>query len=294
MEQEKEEIVVEDITEENSKSEENKLIPKRTKLKLLKISIWRIFAYFIIYSIIGYILETLFGLVTKGVIESRKSFLYGPFCAIYGVGATVMIIFLKHFDKNKKSLFIGGVIVGTITEYLVSLFGEIMLQVKWWDYSNLPLNINGRICLLFSVIWGLLALVLMLIVNPIIDKQLDWLKQKFTAKIGRTIIGTIIVLIAIDWLVSTIAVGMFLTRMVAQNDLDVENKALLMKVYDVTYNNETISNIMYKYFGDERLIKNFPDLKTTDVNGNIIFFKDLLPDIQPYYFKVFDKTVNSN
>ena len=294
MEQEKEEIVVEDITEENSKSEENKLIPKRTKLKLLKISIWRIFAYFIIYSIIGYILETLFGLVTKGVIESRKSFLYGPFCAIYGVGAAVMIIFLKHFDKNKKSLFIGGVIVGTITEYLVSLFGEIMLQVKWWDYSNLPLNINGRICLLFSVIWGLLALVLMLIVNPIIDKQLDWLKQKFTAKIGRTIIGTIIVLIAIDWLVSTIAVGMFLTRMVAQNDLDVENKALLMKVYDVTYNNETISNIMYKYFGDERLIKNFPDLKTTDVNGNIIFFKDLLPDIQPYYFKVFDKTVNSN
>ena len=274
-----------EITEENSNSEE---------IKLLKVSIWRVFAYFIIYSIIGYVLETLFGLVTKGVIESRKSFLYGPFCAIYGVGAAVMIIFLKHFDKNKKSLFIGGVIVGTVTEYLVSLFGEIMLQVKWWDYSNLPLNINGRVCLLFSVIWGILALVLMLIVNPFIDKQLDWLKNRFTAKVGRTVLGTAISLIAIDWLISTIAVGLFLTRMVAQNNLNVENKELLMKVYDFAYSNEIISNITYKHFGDERLIKNFPDLKTTDVNGNIIFFKDLLPDIQPYYFRVFNKSVETH
>lgn len=287
MEQEKE-VIKGDITEEDSKSKKTQLL-KKSKFKLLKVSIWRVFAYFIIYSVIGYILETLFGLVTKGVIESRKSFLYGPFCAIYGVGATVMIIFLKHFDKNKKSLFIGGVIVGTITEYLVSLFGEIMLQVKWWDYSNLPLNINGRVCLLFSVIWGILALVLMIVINPVIDKKIDWLREKFTAKLGRIVLGTIITLIALDWLVSTVAVGMFLTRMVVQNDLDVENKGLLMRVYDITYSNELISNITYKYFGDERLIKNFPDLKTTDVDGNIIFFKDLLPDIQPYYFKVFDK-----
>lgn len=280
------ENIIENVIEENSKSEE--LIPKKAKLKLLKVSIWRVFAYFIIYSIVGYILETLFGLATKGVIESRKSFLYGPFCAIYGVGAAIMIIFLNHFNKNKRSLFVGGIIVGTITEYLVSLFGEIMLQVKWWDYSNLPLNINGRVCLLFSVIWGILALVLMIIVNPSIDKGLDWLKNKFTAKVGRTILGTIMVLIVIDWLISTVAVGLFLTRMVAQNDLDVENKSLLMKVYDIAYSNEIVTEITYKYFGDERLIKNFPDLKTTDVNGNIIFFKDLLPEIQPYYFKVFD------
>jgi len=283
MEQEKIEKV------EEIKPEETNLIKRKEKFKLLKVSIWRIFAYFIIYSVIGFILETLFGLATKGVIESRKSFLYGPFCAIYGVGASIMIIFLKHFEKNKKSLFIGGIVVGTITEYLVSLFGEIMLQVKWWDYSNLPLNINGRVCLIFSVIWGILALVLMLVVNPIIDRMLNWLKEKLGAKIGRTVLGTIIVFLAIDWLISTAAVGMFLTRMVAQNDLNVENKTVLTRVYDILYNNKIISDITYKYFGDERLLRNFPDLKTTDVNGKIIYFKDLLPDIQPYYLKVFDK-----
>ena len=78
---------------------------KKEEFKILGFSIWRIFAYFIIYSIVGYLLETIFGIVTKGVIESRKSFLYGPFCAIYGVGAAIMIIFLQFFNKNNNSLF---------------------------------------------------------------------------------------------------------------------------------------------------------------------------------------------
>ena len=90
------------------------------------ISIWRILAYFIIYSIAGYIIETVFGLLTKGVIESRKSFLYGPFCAIYGVGAVIMIVSLQYFKKNNYTLFFGGFVVGSIVEYLVSLIGEFI------------------------------------------------------------------------------------------------------------------------------------------------------------------------
>ena len=69
-------------------------------------TIWRLMAYFIIYSILGYIVETLFGLVTKGVLESRKSFLYGPFCAIYGLGAVVVILGLQKFKKNNYTLFL--------------------------------------------------------------------------------------------------------------------------------------------------------------------------------------------
>ena len=67
---------------------------EKKSLKIMGISIWRILAYFIIYSFLGYVIETIFGIVTKGVWESRQSFLYGPFCAIYGLGACIMIIFL--------------------------------------------------------------------------------------------------------------------------------------------------------------------------------------------------------
>lgn len=80
-------------------------------LKIAGISIWRILAYFIIYSVIGYIIETMYAFVLYGVIESRQSFLYGPFCSIYGVGAVVMICALQRFKGSTHRLFIGGFVV---------------------------------------------------------------------------------------------------------------------------------------------------------------------------------------
>ena len=77
------------------KSLKNQKKKKKKKLTIFGFSIIRLLAYFVIFSILGLIIETLYGLVTKGVIESRKSFLYGPFCAIYGVGAVVMILGLQ-------------------------------------------------------------------------------------------------------------------------------------------------------------------------------------------------------
>jgi len=81
-------------------------------IKIFGISIWRILAYFIIYSFIGYLIETTYALVLYGVIESRQSFLYGPFCSIYGVGAVIMICALQKVkDGNTHTLFLGGFVV---------------------------------------------------------------------------------------------------------------------------------------------------------------------------------------
>ena len=81
------------IEETHEETQENTNIKKKKKLTINGISIWRILAYFIIYSVLGYIIETVYGMITKGVWESRQSFLYGPFCGIYGLGAVVMILF---------------------------------------------------------------------------------------------------------------------------------------------------------------------------------------------------------
>ncbi len=79
-------------TNKNDKKIENK-----KKLKIFGISIWTILTYFIFYSIIGYVIESIFGIITKGVWESRQSFLYGPFCSIYGLGAVFIIVFSRIF-----------------------------------------------------------------------------------------------------------------------------------------------------------------------------------------------------
>ena len=252
------------------------------------ISIWRILAYFIIYSIAGYIIETLYGMITKGVWESRQSFLYGPFCGIYGLGAVVMIVCLHKFPKKYNALFIGGFIVGSIVEYVVSLFGEMVLGVKWWDYSNMPLNLNGRICVYFSVFWGFLGIYLIASLNPKVDRLINWIKSKLkTQKALKAFVVTVFTLLMVDCIATAFALEFFLVRMIAKNDLDVPRKNLVLEQYDKIYKNEGLAKFIYTFWGDKKMIKTFPNLKVKDVNGNIIYMDSLL-DIQPYYFKVHD------
>lgn len=259
----------------------------------MRLSIYRILAYFIIYSVVGYIIETIFGIVTKGRWESRQSFLYGPFCAIYGLGAAIMIIFLHKYSKKYNALFIGGFIVGSIVEYLVSLIGELILGVKWWDYSDMPLNLNGRICVFFSLFWGFLALYLIASFNPKIDKFIDWVKSKFSLTGLKTLTISVTIILFIDCIITAIAMSFFLIRMVAQNDLNVSNKEIVMQKYDDIYNNEKLSNFIYKYWGDRKMIRTFPNIKVEDIDGNMIYIDSLLKDIQPYYFK-FNEPRNIN
>ena len=262
---------------------------KRNSFNILGISIWRIFAYFIIYSILGYIIETLFGIATKGVWESRQSFLYGPFCAIYGLGATLMIIFLHKFSKKYNTLFVLGFIIGSLVEYFVSFFGEMMLHVKWWDYSNMPLNINGRICVFFSIFWGFLAIYLICSVNPKIDNLIEWLKSKFSIKLLKILTMITIIALFINCIITGIAENLFLIRMEVEHDLNVANKEQVITLYHDIYDNEKISNFINKYFSNKKMIRTFPNLKIQDINGNIVYMDSLLPDIQPYYLKIHEK-----
>ena len=227
-------------------------------------------------------------MITKGVWESRQSFLYGPFCGIYGLGAVVMILCLHRFPKKYNVLFIGGFIVGSIVEYAISLFGEVVLGVKWWDYSNMPLNINGRICVYFSVFWGFLGMYLIISLNPKVDKIINWVKSKFkTQKALKTFVVTVFTLLMIDCIATAFAIEFFLVRMIVKNDLNVANKEAVQEQYDKIYGNENLSKFIYTFWRDKKMIRTFPNLKINDKDGNIIYMDSLL-DIQPYYMKVHD------
>ena len=146
---------------------------KIKNVKLFNISIVRLFAYFLIYGFIGFIIESIFGMITKGVLESRTSFVNSPICGIYGIGATLMIIALQKYKNSNKKMFLVAFLVGTITEYSISFLAEVILHVKWWDYSENLLNINGRVCLYYSIFWGFLGLFLIKVLNPRVNKLLE-------------------------------------------------------------------------------------------------------------------------
>lgn len=288
-------IIMEEVMDKENEVLKNEVNNKeRKRITINGISIWRILAYFIIYSVAGYIIETLYGIITKGVWESRQSFLYGPFCGIYGLGAVVMILCLHKFPKKYNVLFIGGFIVGSIVEYVISLFGEMVLGVKWWDYSNMPLNLNGRICVYFSVFWGFLGIYLIASLNPKVDRLIDWVKSKLkTQKALKAFVVTVFTLLMLDCIATAFAIEFFLVRMIAKNDLDVPRKEVVLEKYDKIYGNENLSKFIYTFWGDRKMIKTFPNLKIKDVNGNIIYMDSLL-DIQPYYLRVHDINNKNN
>lgn len=251
---------------------------------VVKITFKRILAYFIIYSFLGFIIETIFGMLTKGVIESRQSCLYGPFCCIYGLGAAVMIPGLQKFKKKNWTLFLAGAIEGSIVEYVISWLGEIVFHIKWWDYSNMPFDINGRICLLFTIFWGILALVLMRLINPYIEKFIDKIPKKLFSVL--TIGGTI--LLILDLLITAFGLQVFYTRFTKKYDLNlVEDKNLM--VSQEVLENEFVQKLSNTIFTDEKMLRTLPNIKYKDNDGNIIWVKDILTDIKPYYYKISHK-----
>lgn len=279
-------MVEEKIRNEKVKEKNNKKYQE--KQDSLKITFFKLLAYFIIYSIVGYIIETIFGVVTKGVLESRKSFLYGPFCSIYGVGAVIMIISLQHFKKNKYTLFAGGFLVGSIVEYVISLIGEFIFHVKWWDYSNEPFNLNGRICVTFSFFWGILAIYLITHFNPKVDEFIDKLKNKMSIKLLKISTIFIVIFMALDCIITGYALKIFFTNLIYDYNLDVKDAQVCLQDYE-KINNDSVKKLKNKYFSNEKILKTFPNLKLTSKDGEIIFIKDILSDIKPYYIKFFDK-----
>lgn len=123
------------------------------------------FVLFLIYSTIGWMMEvTLCSIQQKKLVD--RGFLIGPYCPIYGVSAIIIIFLLKKYETDVIALFVMATIICSIMEYLTSYFMEKIFHTRWWDYTHMKFNINGRICLSNSILFGVLGLLLMYFINP--------------------------------------------------------------------------------------------------------------------------------
>lgn len=149
----------------------------------------------------------------------------------------------------------------------------------------MPLNINGRICVFFSLFWGLLAIYLMSYVNPRIDKLIDFIKAKISQKGLKILTALVTIFLFLDCVITGYAIEMFLVRKVHEYNLPVAKKEEVEKRYEEVYQDEIASQMIYRFFGDEKMIKTFPNLKTQDADGNMIYLDSYVGDIKPYYYK---------
>ena len=109
------------------------------------------------YSFFGYLLEKGYAAATRAERQARKGFLLLPMCPVYGLGALAVLALPPALTDGFWSLALWGGLTATAVEYGVHLLYDRLLGVRFWDYSRLPGNFQGRVCLPFSLAWGLLA-----------------------------------------------------------------------------------------------------------------------------------------
>lgn len=153
--------------------------------------------YFFTFSFAGWLMETAYGYCELGYFIKR-GFLYGPICPIYGFGAIILMLCLKKYQKHSFKLFIYSAVVFSVFEYIVGFCLDAIFASKWWDYSTEFLNLNGRISILFSFAWGIIAILFINHLLPFIDKKIDKIWTKFSVHYKKLFISILTVIFVTD------------------------------------------------------------------------------------------------
>ena len=165
------------------------------KDKLLKLQ--DLTMYFFICSFIGWLLEVAYAFSVYGTFVDR-GFLRGPICPIYGYGAVIMVLITDWIKKKKIIIFAIVAVIATVLEYIASYFLELVFNLRWWDYTGYFLNINGRVCLIFSIFFGIAGVIFIKNIYPIMQKTFDKIRKKLSTKTIWIILITLIILMTLD------------------------------------------------------------------------------------------------
>ena len=186
-------------------------------------------------SFVGVVIELIWCLLTRGYLESRAGLVYGPFNLLYGVGAMAITAFLYRFRNHSKwYAFIGSMLFASVLEYFCSWGMEFVLGSRAWDYSMVPFNINGRICLLYSVMWGFLGVLWIKDLYP----RISALMLRIPNKAGKIITWVLTVFFVFNFVVSMIALYRWSQRV---NGIEASNAFL--EWIDVRFPNERMEGV---------------------------------------------------
>ena len=248
----------------------------------MEYSFLEIIIYFITYSFLGWVMESIFRSISEKKIINT-GFLKGPFCPIYGVGAIIMLLFLKRFSDNLTVLFIVSVVVLTIWEYLVGVLLEKLFHTKYWDYSKNKFNFQGRICLTNSIFWGILGVVFIKYIHPAIENLIE----KIDVRILIFVYSILGIVILVDMITSIVKVKNIKVTLEKIEKLNNEIREKL-KEENVQYIIEQLKykrnkTILRLYKNVYRLKKAFPAINTkeiTEVLSKKVELKEIKEEIK--------------
>ena len=148
------------------------------------------FLLFFIYAFCGWLIEVFVFLIKEKKLINR-GFLIGPYCPIYGFCAILMVLTFGKYFSTPFALFVMAGVICTFFEYITSYIMEKIFGARWWDYSNISFNINGRVCLHNSLAFGILGMLLLYSINPFLENLLKQIPKEILICISTRFINNI-------------------------------------------------------------------------------------------------------
>lgn len=223
------------------------------------------FMIFFTYSVIGWIVESLFvSLQSKPIHFINRGFLVGPYCPIYGYGSLGMILYLEQYKNNLVTVFLLSVIICTILEYVTSYIMEKLFKTRLWDYSKKKFNLNGRVCGENAVLFGLGGVIIVYVVHPLLNGVLN--------QLDGTILLMIEIILFVIFLTDTIVSFNIMNRFkktISNIDMRKDSTLEFKKMVSDKMNEG------HKIF-QERLLKAFPNIDLNPFNAISKELKGLL------------------
>ena len=198
-------------------------------------SFYKLVWLFLIGAFAGDIVETVFCRITAGVWMSRSSVVWGPFSIVWGLALALATLLLhKYQEKSDRFLFFTGVFLGGVYEYVCSVFTELVFGKVFWDYSDIPFNLGGRINLLYCFFWGIAAVVWMKHIYPCISALIETIPMR----VGKIASWILIVFMCCNMAVS----GLALVRS-TQRAEGVPAESAWQKLMDERFDDERLERI---------------------------------------------------
>lgn len=208
---------------------------ERTGFFARGLNLYKLALVFFIGSFAGVVVELIWCLIRNGYLESRAGVVWGPFNPLYGIGAVALSVALYRYRNRGKWLsFLGGMVIGSLVEYVCSWGQELIFGSRSWDYSQLPFNINGRICLLYSVFWGILGVFW---IKDIYPRMAKWI-LKLPNQAGKILTWVATVFLIVNCMVSLLAMWRWAER---QQGLPAGNAVAVLM--DQRFPNERMERI---------------------------------------------------
>ena len=135
------------------------------------------FSIILAYSFLGFLLEVAYAALRQHPQRARKCFLFFPLCPVYGLSAAAVLALPEGVRADPLLLFAAGALLASLVEYAVALFYELGVGVRFWDYSQQPGNLRGRVCPFYTLLWGILTVAIYYGLHPTLLPLLEALPQ---------------------------------------------------------------------------------------------------------------------